>query len=215
MLKHILKKIARNVIPFEFFSENINYELIEAKLKEITINRCLTQVTIEETSRFYEQAQVVNMQNDKGRISIGSNTHIRGFLQIFTQSGEIEIGNHCYIGEYSKIWSAKHIMIGDRVLISHNVNIHDNISHPVDAVSRHSDYLRILGISQMQASTFDLKPNPIVINNDAWIGFNSIILKGVTIGEGAIVGAGSVVTKDVPDWAVVAGNPAKIIKYVK
>lgn len=54
---------------------------------------------------------------------------------------------------------------------------------------------------------------PIIIKNKAWIGFNSIILKGVTIGEGAIVGAGSVVTKDVPDFAVVAGNPAKIIKY--
>ena len=53
---------------------------------------------------------------------------------------------------------------------------------------------------------------PIKICDDAWIGMNCIILKGVTIGEGAIVGAGSVVTKDVPAWTVVAGNPAKVVK---
>ncbi|MGC8751800.1 DapH/DapD/GlmU-related protein, partial [Hydrotalea sp.] len=58
-----------------------------------------------------------------------------------------------------------------------------------------------------------VKSSPIKIADKAWIGFNVIILKGVTIGEGAIVGAGSVVTKDVPPYAVVAGNPAKIIKY--
>ena len=50
------------------------------------------------------------------------------------------------------------------------------------------------------------------INSKAWIGFNSIVLKGVTIGVGAIVGAGSVVTRDVPPWRLVAGNPARIIR---
>ncbi|MCB0501084.1 MAG: hypothetical protein KDD32_00210 [Bacteroidetes bacterium] len=51
-----------------------------------------------------------------------------------------------------------------------------------------------------------------MIKDKAWIGFNVIILKGVTIGEGAVVGAGSVVTKDVPDYTIVVGNPAKLIK---
>lgn len=55
---------------------------------------------------------------------------------------------------------------------------------------------------------------PVYIKDKAWIGFNSIILKGVTIGEGAIVGAGSIVTKDVPDWTIVAGNPAKIVRNI-
>ena len=58
-----------------------------------------------------------------------------------------------------------------------------------------------------------IKSAPIVIKDKAWIGFNCIIMKGVTIGEGAVIGAGSVVTKDVPDYAVVGGNPAQIIKY--
>jgi len=52
------------------------------------------------------------------------------------------------------------------------------------------------------------------IKDKAWIGFNSIILKGVTIGEGSIVGAGSVVTKDIPDWSIVGGNPAKVIREI-
>lgn len=55
---------------------------------------------------------------------------------------------------------------------------------------------------------------PVKISDKVWIGFNSIILKGVTIGEGAVVGAGSVVTKDVPAWTVVAGNPARIIREI-
>ncbi len=61
----------------------------------------------------------------------------------------------------------------------------------------------------------NVKSSPITIKDKAWIGFNSIILKGVTIGEGAVVAAGSVVTQDVPDYAVVGGNPAKIIKYTQ
>lgn len=60
-----------------------------------------------------------------------------------------------------------------------------------------------------------IESSPITIKDKTWIGFHSIILKSVTIGEGAIVGAGSVVTKDVPDYAVVGGNPAKILKYTK
>lgn len=56
------------------------------------------------------------------------------------------------------------------------------------------------------------KPCPI-IGNDVWIGMNSIIMRGVTIGDGAVIAAGSIVTKDVPPYAIVGGNPAKIIKY--
>ena len=59
----------------------------------------------------------------------------------------------------------------------------------------------------------DLREEEIIIEDDAWIGFNAIITKGVRIGKGAIVGAGTIITEDVPDFAIVVGNPAKIIKY--
>ena len=60
----------------------------------------------------------------------------------------------------------------------------------------------------------NVKEDKVTIKDKAWIGFNSIILKGVTIGEGSIVGAGSVVTKDIPDWSIVGGNPAKVIREI-
>jgi galactoside O-acetyltransferase len=60
----------------------------------------------------------------------------------------------------------------------------------------------------------NVKKAKIEIKDKAWIGFNSIILKGVTIGEGSVVASGSVVTKDVPDFTLVAGNPARIIKHL-
>ncbi len=56
--------------------------------------------------------------------------------------------------------------------------------------------------------------SPVHVGDKSWIGFNSIVLKGVTIGEGAVVGAGSVVTKDVSAWTVVAGNPARVIREI-
>jgi acetyltransferase-like isoleucine patch superfamily enzyme len=61
----------------------------------------------------------------------------------------------------------------------------------------------------------NIKMADIIIEDKVWIGFNVIILKGVKIGEGAVIGAGSVVTKDVPPYHIVAGNPAKIIKKIK
>jgi len=54
---------------------------------------------------------------------------------------------------------------------------------------------------------------PMIIGNDVWIGANALILPGVTIGHGAIIGAGSIVTKSVPPYAIVSGNPAEIVKY--
>lgn len=187
---------------------------IEEKLNALKISRCNLSVTKHSSSNFYEQANVFNLQSDNSKILIGANTHIRGCLQLFKQGGRITIGDYCYIGENSYIWSASEIIIGNNVLIAHGVNIHDNISHPLNSRQRHNDYLRIIGLKDFPSKEFDLKPKPITIKNDVWIGFNVIILKGVTIGEGAIVGAGSVVTKDIPDWSIVAGNPAKIIKII-
>jgi acetyltransferase-like isoleucine patch superfamily enzyme len=138
-----------------------------------------------------------------------------GQLLVFAHGGEIQIGESCFIGEYSRIWSATAIRIGNRVLISHGVNIHDTVSHSSSAASRHQHFNQIFCTGH--PLTFDNPPAqaPIVIEDDAWLGFNSTILKGVTIGRGAIIGAASVVTKDVAPFCIVAGNPAKLIGYAK
>jgi acetyltransferase-like isoleucine patch superfamily enzyme len=101
------------------------------------------------------------------------------------------------------------VTIGNRVLISHNVFIVDNQTHPVNAETRHHQFKAKFGFPFPQ--NMDLEEKPIVIEDDVWIAANSIILRGVHIGKGAIVGAGAVVTKNVPAGKLVAGNPAVVI----
>lgn len=168
--------------------------------------------TIPPNSRYYDTAKVVNLRNLKSEITIGSNSHIRGELITFAHAGSIRIGDHCYIGESSRIWSASEITIGNRVLVSHNVNIHDCDGHPIDAVARHGHFVEI--VTKGHPKELNVPSSPVVVGDDVWIGFNTTILKGVTIGRGAIIGAGSVVTSNVPDLAIFAGNPAKFIREV-
>ena len=100
------------------------------------------------------------------------------------------------------------------MLVSHNVNIIDTNSHEINHYERSEGYSSLLkdGHAKIQGNIIS---KPIIVKDYAWINFNAVILKGVSIGEGAIVAAGSIVTKDVPDFTMVAGNPAKVIKYLK
>ncbi|WP_369813950.1 DapH/DapD/GlmU-related protein [Flavobacterium sp. KJJ] len=99
--------------------------------------------------------------------------------------------------------------------------VYDHNSHSLDYKERQNDILQQLsdyreGKFFTENKNWDVVDSkPIKICSNAWIGMNCIILKGVTIGEGAIVGAGSVVTKDVPAWTVVGGNPAVVIKKLE
>lgn len=196
-----------NLLKFFFCSF---YRLGMKYNREKQVSEFKKASTIHYTSIIQKEGRILN-NRDKSSIIIGANTIVNGELMTFKHGGKITIGDYCYIGERSKIWSAENIHIGNRVLIAHNVNIHDQNSHPLDSKERHIDQKHIMEIGFRDDN--DLNEKPIKIDDDAWIGFNSVILKGVTIGKGAIVGAGSMVTKDVPDYAVVAGSPSKIIKY--
>jgi acetyltransferase-like isoleucine patch superfamily enzyme len=165
---------------------------------------------LDDTTVIKQTGNILNYQKDRSKISIGFKTMFAGEIMLFRHGGEVHIGDHCFIGEGTRIWSAAKITIGNNVLIAHNVNIHDQSSHPLDSRERHEDYKKIFDHGHQP----DMKINAveIVINDDVWIGFNSTILKGVTLGKGAIVGANTVITEDVPDYAVIVGNPARIIK---
>lgn len=179
-------------------------------IAEDRINNCYSNC-VHGNSFYYEEARVRNLSGNKKKILIGDDTHIRGELLVFKYGGQIEIGNWCYVGEGSKIWSGEEIVIGNHVLISHNVNIIDSNSHELDAFERAENFKRII----QRGHPFEkgtILTAPILIKDHAWISFNAIILKGVVIGEGAIVAAGSVVTEDVPAGTLVTGNPAKVIK---
>ena len=191
------------------FFKLLSFQWLKLKWKNIYWG---SLATIGENSFFHVESKLHNLLNNKAKIQIGKFTHIRGELLLFAHGGEINIGDYCYIGEGTRIWSALKISIGNRVLIAHNVNIHDNISHPMNAELRHEHQKHIITKGH-PTENIDLKEKEVIINDDAWIGFNASILKGTTIGKGAVIGACSVVTKDVPDYAIVVGNPAKIIGY--
>lgn len=167
------------------------------------------RATIQDGSVFHPGAQIVNLVNDKSKIQIGKNCHIYGQLVVYNYAGEISIGDNCSLGDMSRIVSGKRIEIGNRVMIAHNVNIIDNNSHPKDAKLRHEDFIQSYSSGMKE---YDLQAKEIIIEDDVWIGFNSIILKGVTIGRGAIIGAGSVVVKDVEPWTVNVGNPLRCVE---
>jgi acetyltransferase-like isoleucine patch superfamily enzyme len=132
-------------------------------------------------------------------IYIGDNVSLeKGVVLSTSERGRIIIGNNVYIGEYCVLTSNEEIEIGDNALISpHNdiVDFNHIYQDPTKPVNQQGVIAR-----------------KITIQEDAWIGSGSKILMGVTIGKGAIIGAGSVVTKDVPPYHVVAGNPAETIK---
>ncbi len=161
--------------------------------------------------RITHRAEIFNHSSQKKRIQIGNYVIIDGTLEVYEQ-GTIIIGNYSFVGR-SRIYSATKIVIGNYCLISDNVSIMDSNLHPSSAKLRKD-------ISEKWARGIfpdvysNVESAAIEIKDYAWIGFGCSILKGVTIGEGAIIGAGSVVTKNVPPWTIVAGNPAKFIKEV-
>jgi acetyltransferase-like isoleucine patch superfamily enzyme len=164
-----------------------------------------------EKTVFYPESRVINLAGDRTLIEIGKNTHVRGELLIFKSSGSLQIGHDAFIGEGSKIWSADRVEIGNHVLISHNVFISDTSAHELDHLERSKGFLDIV-TSGHSNEKGKISTAPIVIADYAWINPNAVILRGVKIGKGAIVGAGSIVTKDVPPFTLVAGNPAKVVK---
>ncbi len=115
----------------------------------------------------------------------------------FHSGSQISVGSNSGVGVnaqiFGKLYMGDHVMMGaDVVIISHNHNF-DRTDIPMDQQGFGKDA-------------------PVIIDNDVWIGARSVILPGVHIGAGAIIGAGSVVTKNVPEAAIVGGNPAKVIR---
>jgi acetyltransferase-like isoleucine patch superfamily enzyme len=123
--------------------------------------------------------------------------------------GFVEVGDESVLVG-AVIMCAERVAIGRRVVISYNVTIADSDFHPHDPVERRKDAVATAPFGDRSRRPA-LISRPVVIMDGAWIGIGAIILKGVTIGSGARIGAGSVVTSDVPDGAVVAGNPSRLL----
>ncbi len=152
-----------------------------------------------------------NRSGDPARIFMGSGAVCRGLLRVENfGAGTIRIGQGSYVGDDCLLSAASGIEIGKGVLLAHGVQVFDNDSHPVDPDARRRDYeaLRTGGPREpISAAT-------IQIADHAWVGFGAVLLKGITVGAGAVVAAGSVVVHDVPAATVVAGNPARVVKTI-
>lgn len=176
------------------------------------IQRIFNRATciLEKGARLTYTARIRNALGDTNKIRVGRHSTISGELFLFAHGGKISIGEWCYIGPGARVWSSDSIQIGDRVLISHNVNIFDSLTHPLAARKRHAQYRSIVQTGHPKFIALD--EQPVTVANDVWIGANACILRGVSIGEGAIVGACSVVTHDIQPYTIVAGNPARVIR---
>ena len=148
---------------------------------------------------------------------IGDESILENSIVFERNGGHINIGNNTFIGSGTKLISVNKISIGNNVQISWNVTIYDHNGYSLNFEDRKKEFYKIFNNygSKNMLSEFDwfkVKTAPIVVEDDSWIGFGAVILKGVTVGRGAIVAAHSVVTQDVESFTVVMGNPAKVIK---
>ena len=139
-----------------------------------------------------------------GRITLGDNVRIgpQGawfLVRNLHECPELIIGDSTSINYRTVISVEERVTIGSNCLIAEETKIFDNNSHGL-----HYEHRAMTGKDVA----------PVTIEDHVWVGMNSIILKGVTIGKGAVIAAGSVVTKNVPPLTIVAGNPARVVKTI-
>lgn len=154
------------------------------------------------------------------KIIIGEDCMINCHFIFESNEGEITIGNKVFINGGTKLISRSKITIGNYVTIAWGCLIYDHNSHSIDYRERQNDIdtqlddYKKYGNFIKSKNWNTVKSKEIIIKDNVWIGFDCVILNGVTIGEGAIIGARSVIREDVQPWTIVAGNPAVVIKKI-
>ncbi len=144
-----------------------------------------------------------------GQLKVGASTMLDGRI-VIGQSGRLSIGNHCSFRDGTRISVKQQINIGNHVFGAEEVFITDNNNHPLSPKLRRDMTMSPPG-SELWKMTKEVISKPVSIEDGVWLGFRATILKGLTIGRWSIVGAMAVVTKDVPPFSVVAGNPARVV----
>lgn len=145
------------------------------------------------------------------RLEVGARSIVEAAIDLERDGATVRIGENSYVGA-SIIKCAELVQIGRDVEIAWNCSIVDHDWEPIEADQRGVD-MRSWYSADKDWS--DVRVAPVHIGDRVLIGFNAVILKGVRIGEGAVVGVQSVVTRDVPPHTVVAGAPARVIRYLR
>ena len=161
------------------------------------------------------EADIMNESGEKWRVNIGNNCKVLGQI-VCKSTGKIVVGNYTTIQDTVSIRCLNSITIGNYTGIAEGTLVTDNNTHPIDTVAWITHRIRVApsgpGYPGLGNGWELSESSPVVIGDAVWIGGNSTILKGVTIGDGAIVARGSVVTKNVEPFTLVAGNPARKVK---
>lgn len=142
----------------------------------------------------------------------GASTYLGTMFDVGPQ-GRVTLGNYALVHGARIICDAE-ISIGDYALISWNVVLMDTYRLPLEPAQRRPELERVPA-HPLRLASADVPARPIHIGPNVWIGFDACILPGVTIGEGSVVGARSVVAQSVPPYTVVAGNPARVIRQLE
>jgi len=145
------------------------------------------------------------------RVKIGANAAIRGVIRCEGE-GRCEIGPEVYVGDGAIISSRISVEIGEGTLLAHGVQVFDNDTHPVDAAERRAHFRSILKLGPRR--DFAVAARPVRIGKDCWLGFGAAVMKGVSLGDEAVVAAGALVTRDVRPRTIVAGNPARRVRAI-
>lgn len=132
-----------------------------------------------------------------GSISLGNRSSLAADVRLVTYDGGIRIGNDSAIVSYSLVYGGGGVTIGDHVLIGNHCVI-SGLDHTYPG--------------RASVARSPMRAEPVLIGDDVWVGAYALVLAGVTIGEGAIVAAYSLVRDDVPAFAVVAGHPARVVR---
>lgn len=146
----------------------------------------------------------------KEDIVIGDAFLFQSGTLVSQNGGKIRIGDHVIIGFNCVIGASNSITIGDYALFADNITVMDNNNHPVNPKDRQNMLRSPLG-SDYRGWKYSIS-EPVKIGRNVWCGANVRICKGVTIGDGAVIAANTVVVKDVPPNSICAGNPGKIVK---
>ncbi|MDB4912876.1 MAG: acetyltransferase [Gemmatimonadetes bacterium] len=141
-------------------------------------------------------------------LAVGNQSLIEARVLFESDGGRIAIGDRTYIGRSSLICHTS-IDIGNDVIMSWGITVVDHNSHSINWSKRSTD---VADWARGTKNWEQVRRRPVRIGDKVWIGFNASVLMGVTVGEGAVIGAGSVVRRDVPAYCVVAGNPAMVIR---
>jgi galactoside O-acetyltransferase len=152
-------------------------------------------------------------------LTVGDRCILRNQFIFESDRGRITVGDGVFINSGTMVVSRSSVEIGNNVTIAWGCVIYDHDSHSMSCLDRVADQDQQLldlplGNFIAHKDWSNVATAPIKICDHVWLGFDVVVLKGVTIGEGAIIGAGAIVTRDVPPWTIAAGNPARVVKEI-